>query len=84
MKTRSVPLEFRELVVGDHFICFPVDGDDLGDGGYRGIFHVCRKTQPCTIDTPWEPDKSNVLRLADGKESRVTPTLMVIKVAISP
>ena len=39
----SIPLTFGELLVGDHFIGFPQDGDDSGHGGYRSEFHVFKK-----------------------------------------
>jgi len=31
----STPLTFKELQEGAKFICFPIDGDDSGHGGYR-------------------------------------------------
>lgn len=33
--TQSEPLTFGELGEGDHFISFPLDGDDSGHGGFR-------------------------------------------------
>lgn len=41
--TTSTPLTFGELRMGDHFIAFPVNGDDKGHGGYRGGSHLLVK-----------------------------------------
>ena len=40
----SQPLTFGELAVGDHFICFPTDGDDHGHGGYGPIM-ACHESK---------------------------------------
>lgn len=36
----SVPLTFGELAIREHFIGFPLDGDDSGHGGFRGAHNV--------------------------------------------
>lgn len=41
--SRSQPLTFGELKIGDRFIGFPTDGDDSGHGGYRGGSYLFEK-----------------------------------------
>lgn len=44
----SKKLCFEELEVGDHFIGWPVDGDDRGHGGYRTGNRLFVKSSPTT------------------------------------
>jgi hypothetical protein len=39
----SNKLILRDLKAGSRFICFPVDGDNHGHGGYKGGHYVYQK-----------------------------------------
>lgn len=41
---------FGELNIGDHFICFPLPGDNSGHGGYRVEHFVFVKTKADVTD----------------------------------
>jgi len=66
---QSQPLVFTDLMIGDHYIGFPSDGDDSGHGGFRKGSYLFRKTS----DT-------HAVRLFDGSECSGSRHLQVIKV----
>lgn len=68
----SKPLTFGELSIGDHFIGFPVDGDDSGHGGYRGGHNLFRKISKRQSD--------NAVAVESGTLSWMTNNMEVIKV----
>lgn len=67
--TMSIPLTFGELAMREHFVGFPVDGDDSGHGGFCGTHNVFVKTSPneamniTSHALSQFPEKMQVLRL---------------------
>ena len=43
-------LKFGDLALGDHFICWPVPGDNAGHGGYLGAQRLFVKTGELTAN----------------------------------
>lgn len=78
--TMSKPLTFGELKVYEHFVDFPIDGDDSGHGGFRKGAYVFKKTEP--IPTEWEGVFENAFRLIDGNRSHFSDTMLVYKVIL--
>ncbi len=79
--TQSKPLTFAELEVGDHFISFPLDGDDSGHGGYRNGSYVFKKTgnEQHVVGTA---SPVNAKRLVDGCGSHMPEGMKVCKVFV--
>lgn len=44
-------LKFNDLKCGEHFICWPVPGDNSGHGGYLGATRLFVKTGDLTADS---------------------------------
>jgi hypothetical protein len=73
--TTSTPLTFKELPEGSRFICFPVDGDDSGHGGYRKAAYLFTK-----LLMSKGAGGENAMRNKDGMLSQMTPDMNVLLV----
>ena len=73
LKTMSTPLTFGELKVGEHFVCFPTDGDDSGHGGFRSGSYVFAKIEPEHTLSYCLPDNS--IRIQDGIKTHNPDTI---------
>ena len=78
-KSMSTPLTFKELAVNDRFIGFPVDGDDVGHGGYPSGAYLLIKTQPAP--TKYGLD-DNYRRVLDGVPGNLPDSFKVYKVLL--
>ncbi len=67
----SEVLTFDKLDIGDHFIDFPVDGDNQGHGGFLKGSYVFKKTE-----------KSSAIRLVDYNSSTFPDSMEVLLVII--
>lgn len=74
----SKPLTFGELLVGESFIGFPLDGDDEGHGGYRQGSYVFIKTKP--MKTEFKGYFINAKRSADNNMSAFPDTMQILKI----
>ena len=71
LKVRSnQKLKFDALACGEHFICWPVSGDNSGHGGYLGAQRLFVKTGGLTASN------------CSGIESSMTAKMDVIKVIL--
>ena len=68
----SEVLTFDKLDIGDHFIDFPVDGDNHGHGGFIKASYVFKKTE-----------KSSAIRLVDSNSSTFPDSMQVLLVIIN-
>ena len=76
--SRSKPLTFGELAVGETFIGFPVDGDDQGHGGFRGIHYIYTKIKP---NKKQKPLADNAIRTGGTYVASNFPdTMQVLKI----
>ena len=66
----SLKLTYGELEIGDKYIGFPLEGDDHGHGGYKGIHYLFIRT------------KVGSVRVVDGMESNMPYDMEVIKVGL--
>lgn len=74
----SSHLTFCDLKPGDHFIGFPLPGDDSGHGGYLGAHRLFAKTRESAPSVY----KDSGLASADGAESVFPNSMPVIKVRV--
>ena len=72
----SKPLTFAELAPNDHFIAFPVDGDDSGHGGFRNGSYLFRKLEPR------EGQRHNAMQDWNGSLSHMPEGMEVLKVLL--
>jgi len=79
--TQSKPLTFGELAVGEHFIAFPLDGDDSGHGGFRGGQNLFRKisAEDRTGPTQLAP---NAQATGTGTRSNMPVGMRVLKIIV--
>ncbi len=75
--TQSKPLTFKELSIGDHFIAFPLDGDDSGHGGFRGASRVCKK-----LSEDIGPLKDNDIAIGTGITSHSPAKMKILRVLV--
>lgn len=75
--TESKPLTFGELKLGDHFVDFPMDGDDSGHGGFRKGVYVFEKIGK-QHDRP-----ENAIRVMDDMDSTFPDTMQVYKIILT-
>ncbi len=75
----SKPLMFSELAVEDHFISFPMDGDDSGHGGYRGAHNLFKKTSAKFRHSRTRL-VDNAVNVRTGTPSNMTPRMWVVKI----
>jgi len=65
-----VKLKFGSLELGEHFICWPVQGDNSGHGGFLGAQRLLVKTGELTANN------------GSGIESSMNEKMDVIKVLL--
>ena len=78
--TQSKPLTFGELRLGKKFIGFPLDGDDSGHGGFRGVHTIFIKFGQ-DESKPFEIPSDNAMTVRDGIPSHMPKGMRVIEVA---
>ncbi|MEY4744799.1 MAG: hypothetical protein RL272_744 [Candidatus Parcubacteria bacterium] len=78
---RSKPLTFGELAVGEHFVAFPLDGDDSGHGGFRRGHNLFRKISMEDRTGPADLAQ-NAQATGSGTRSHMPPGMKVLKVVI--
>jgi hypothetical protein len=71
----STPLTFKELPDGAKFISFPVEGDDMGHGGYRSGFNLFTKLAIYDYEKHYT---NNAVRNDTGTLSHMPPDMQVI------
>ena len=74
----SPRLTFGDLEPGDHFIGFPLPGDDSGHGGYLGAHRLFVKTRASAPSVYRDSGRAS----ADGAESVFPNSMPVIKVQV--
>jgi hypothetical protein len=72
-------LTFVGLAVGDHFISFPLPGDNSGHGGYLGEHFVFVKTKTDVPDMYGNGAANDMRR---GIESTFPHSMSVLKVSL--
>ena len=80
--SQSKPLTFVELVVGDHFIAFPTDGDDAGHGGYRGAQNLFKKIRDMRSQSASDALVQNAVATTSGVLSCMPASMPVLKINV--
>lgn len=78
--TESEKLTFADLKRGDKFICFPVDGDNSGHGGYLGESILFVVTQEARFQRGGGDPIGLSVNIGRGVESNCPGEMPVIKV----
>lgn len=71
--------KFGDLAVGEHFVCWPIPGDNHGHGGYLGQHRLFVKTGDMS---PANTPHSGVARNGSGTESTFPKSMPVIRVVL--
>lgn len=84
----SRKLTFGELQIGESFICFPIDGDNNGHGGYLGQQNLFIKVRPHVEKSTYDIFHgdmegclwNNAIAYGSGNSSHFPDHMAVIKV----